>query len=314
MLQQKPSRASGNLQETETGYVVGADIGGTSLRLALAGMDGKVLAKWKVSTAGIRDPHVVVRLIHEGVEASAAAKYAFAQPASRGCGRCAGRYGCGRGHRDCHVVSHGLARRSAARIAGGQPRCSGGSRKRCEYGGHCGKSDRRRPGNTGLCLSRRRHWNRRGHRAQRATLSRHELVRGRDWLHAGSRNLGEAGGKGASREPSRVLSAAKASRRNGRVAGAKTLPSFRETWSPPRYSIMRLRGMFLRKRFSTGRRRPWPTRSITSRSFSTARFLCWVAAWACTRPYGKQLRRFLRKGISECSQSWYAVRLGLTRR
>ena len=35
----------------ETGYVVGADIGGTSLRLALAGLDGKVLAKWKVSTA-----------------------------------------------------------------------------------------------------------------------------------------------------------------------------------------------------------------------------------------------------------------------
>ena len=52
----------------EAGYVVGADIGGTSLRLALADMDGKVLAKWKVSTAGIRDPHVVVRLIHEGVE------------------------------------------------------------------------------------------------------------------------------------------------------------------------------------------------------------------------------------------------------
>jgi glucokinase len=52
----------------QTGYVVGADIGGTSLRLALAGMDGEILAKWKVSTAGIRDPEVVVRLIHEGVE------------------------------------------------------------------------------------------------------------------------------------------------------------------------------------------------------------------------------------------------------
>ncbi len=52
----------------ETGCVVGADIGGTNLRLALAGMTGEVLAKWKVSTAGIRDPEVVVRLIHEGVE------------------------------------------------------------------------------------------------------------------------------------------------------------------------------------------------------------------------------------------------------
>jgi glucokinase len=64
MLQQNPSSVNGNPQ----GYVVGADIGGTSLRLALAGMDGKVLAKWKVSTAGIRDPEEVVRLIHEGVD------------------------------------------------------------------------------------------------------------------------------------------------------------------------------------------------------------------------------------------------------
>jgi glucokinase len=52
----------------ETGYVVGVDIGGSNLRLALAGMDGKVLAKWAVSTEGIRDPQVVVRLIEEGVD------------------------------------------------------------------------------------------------------------------------------------------------------------------------------------------------------------------------------------------------------
>ena len=42
----------------EAGYVVGADIGGSNLRLALADMSGEVLAKWAVSTAGIRDPHV----------------------------------------------------------------------------------------------------------------------------------------------------------------------------------------------------------------------------------------------------------------
>jgi glucokinase len=52
----------------ETGYVVGVDIGGSNLRLALAGMDGKVLAKWAVSTEGICDPQVVVRLIEEGVD------------------------------------------------------------------------------------------------------------------------------------------------------------------------------------------------------------------------------------------------------
>jgi glucokinase len=72
MLQQDPYSISGTEQETpaasETGYVVGADIGGTSLRLALADVSGKVVAKWKVSTAGIRDPEVVVRLIQEGVE------------------------------------------------------------------------------------------------------------------------------------------------------------------------------------------------------------------------------------------------------
>jgi glucokinase len=48
--------------------VVGVDIGGTSLRLALAGMDGRILFKWKAPTTGIRDAHVVVGLIHEGVE------------------------------------------------------------------------------------------------------------------------------------------------------------------------------------------------------------------------------------------------------
>ena len=54
--------------EIETGYVVGADIGGTSLRLALAGMDGKIFGKWTGSTSGIRDPHKVVSLIQEGVD------------------------------------------------------------------------------------------------------------------------------------------------------------------------------------------------------------------------------------------------------
>lgn len=53
---------------SQAGCVVGADIGGTSLRLALAGLDGVVIDKWKASTAGIRDPQVVVELIHQGTE------------------------------------------------------------------------------------------------------------------------------------------------------------------------------------------------------------------------------------------------------
>jgi glucokinase len=72
MLQETPGGATDSLQQipmtAETGYVVGADIGGTSLRLAIAGMDGKVVAKWKASTTGVRDPNVVVGLIDEGVE------------------------------------------------------------------------------------------------------------------------------------------------------------------------------------------------------------------------------------------------------
>jgi glucokinase len=71
MLQEKGSRASRSSLEipADTGYVVGADIGGTNLRLALADMSGKVLAKWAVSTTGVRDPQVVVRLIEDGVDA-----------------------------------------------------------------------------------------------------------------------------------------------------------------------------------------------------------------------------------------------------
>ena len=68
------------------------------------------------------------------------------------------------------------------------------------------------------------------------------------------------------------------SRRNGRASGAKTVPSFRETWSPPRYSTMHLPARALAQRFSNGLRRHSPTRSTPWRSFSTARFLFWVAA------------------------------------
>lgn len=69
MLQAKQSGGSKLETAVETGYVVGVDIGGTNLRLALADMSGAVAGKWAVSTAGIRDPEMVVRLIEEGVDA-----------------------------------------------------------------------------------------------------------------------------------------------------------------------------------------------------------------------------------------------------
>ena len=53
----------------DIGYVVGIDLGATNLRLALADMAGVVIAKWGSSTVGVRDPHAVIKLVKNGVEA-----------------------------------------------------------------------------------------------------------------------------------------------------------------------------------------------------------------------------------------------------
>jgi glucokinase len=59
-----------SLQESSgQGFVVGVDIGGTSLRVVLAEMTGTILGRWSTSTVGIREPDLVVRLICEGVDA-----------------------------------------------------------------------------------------------------------------------------------------------------------------------------------------------------------------------------------------------------
>jgi glucokinase len=50
-------------------YVIGVDIGGTSLRLALADGNGTIVGRWGGSTTGARDAATVVRLIREGVDA-----------------------------------------------------------------------------------------------------------------------------------------------------------------------------------------------------------------------------------------------------
>jgi glucokinase len=49
-------------------YVIGVDIGGTNLRLALADRSGQILSRWSSSTVGASDAHAVVRLIREGVD------------------------------------------------------------------------------------------------------------------------------------------------------------------------------------------------------------------------------------------------------
>lgn len=53
--------------KNRTGYVVGVDVGGTNLRMALADMTGTPLIKWSTSTVGLRGPDAVVGLIVDGV-------------------------------------------------------------------------------------------------------------------------------------------------------------------------------------------------------------------------------------------------------
>jgi glucokinase len=61
------NRGRWTVSET-TGYVVGVDVGGTNLRLALADRSGAIAAKWLASTVGMREPEKVIRLILDGVK------------------------------------------------------------------------------------------------------------------------------------------------------------------------------------------------------------------------------------------------------
>jgi glucokinase len=49
-------------------FVAGVDIGGTNLRVALAGDDGEIVSRRALSTVGIREPEQVVRLICDAVD------------------------------------------------------------------------------------------------------------------------------------------------------------------------------------------------------------------------------------------------------
>jgi glucokinase len=49
-------------------YVIGADIGGTNLRLALADGAGQIISRWSASTIGASDAHAVVRMMRQGVD------------------------------------------------------------------------------------------------------------------------------------------------------------------------------------------------------------------------------------------------------
>ena len=49
------------------GHVIGIDIGGTNLRVALANTKGEVLFKWSTSTKRISSPKMVIQQIRTGV-------------------------------------------------------------------------------------------------------------------------------------------------------------------------------------------------------------------------------------------------------
>ena len=53
--------------DSSYGCVAGVDLGGSNIRLAIADLDGKILARWNVSTRGNRTPAKIVKLISEGV-------------------------------------------------------------------------------------------------------------------------------------------------------------------------------------------------------------------------------------------------------
>jgi glucokinase len=56
-------------KNVRVGLVVGVDIGGTNLRLALADQTGEIGGRWSTSTVGVRDPQEIVQLICGGIDA-----------------------------------------------------------------------------------------------------------------------------------------------------------------------------------------------------------------------------------------------------
>lgn len=52
----------------ELGYAVGVDVGGTSLRLALADFSGAILTRWSSSTVALRGPEVVIERVCSAVK------------------------------------------------------------------------------------------------------------------------------------------------------------------------------------------------------------------------------------------------------
>ncbi|MDR3718192.1 MAG: ROK family protein [Bryobacteraceae bacterium] len=81
----EPVRVLADPLAIRNGYVIGADIGGTNLRLALADASGCIVARRRVSTQGVRDAGTVVRMLCESSE-SLLREAAVPRPALRALG------------------------------------------------------------------------------------------------------------------------------------------------------------------------------------------------------------------------------------
>jgi glucokinase len=56
------------MRSDSSGYVVGVDIGGTNIRLAVADETGSIMARWSSLTTGHRGAEAIVDLIHDGID------------------------------------------------------------------------------------------------------------------------------------------------------------------------------------------------------------------------------------------------------
>lgn len=62
------ARSSSANNNKDSGFVVGVDIGGSNLRIALADSHGKVIGKWSASTRATSSPQMVIAQLEQGVD------------------------------------------------------------------------------------------------------------------------------------------------------------------------------------------------------------------------------------------------------
>ena len=172
------------------GYVVGVDIGGTNLRVALADMKGSIRGKWSATTKGSASAEMVVAQISKGVD------HLLRETATpRGSLRAIAAGAPGVTDRDAGIVFatsylKGWKDVPLAQLLKSKLARSGRCGKRCEISGHRRKLGRSGARHPKFCVSRHRHRYRRRNLRERTIGPRSGLGRGRSWLHDRARYSG----------------------------------------------------------------------------------------------------------------------------